>query len=582
MPKTSAKKNDMCEVNHHFADTNDLRTHIVEGGCGPSSFNSVAARRAVLGDGFYQQQFHAPGVAEAEVNVRRHVRRLSALVALSSGLFLALVGGCSLGPRPLTSARGNSAVPKIDNEPLPHAMTPEHERQAAVDSARPRLAFGLSAAQHPQDTTQGFKALVRGFIATRFDYDQHDMGGSEPLFPPPVPLRKTLRASANQSQLGFGMEAPPIKGFRNRVYVEIDFLSSAAPGADRVFNRSPRLRQAFWWLGWNEDRDALQVGQTYLLFADLLPNLTYDNLALTLGALTSREPQVRYTHLQPLSDSSALTIGVSVNAPNSGLYGENTGTAERSGLPSVHGRLGYSYTGWGGVSYFGFENLVPSPLEIAASGFIGAEMADRLAGDTSRVVADGVAVNAIVPIVGIRENKRRAGALGIIAQGWIGKNIDAYFGGNGQGIYETAAGNVNGIVGRGFFGGGNLFVSQNIWLGAFYSYEQNSLHDLVEDSIPFRITSGLFSGPFFGFPGVWQERDVNVTLWFNPLTSLYAGVGWDYRQASYNDGHDGRNNRISLSFFYNFCSAQAVRLTQLPWVCRTGGQSRNPGNPGKP
>ena len=224
-----------------------------------------------------------------------------------------------------------------------------------------------------------------------------------PCFPAPIPLRNTLRASANQTQLGFGLEAPPSNGWKNRVYVEIDFLSSAAPGADRVFNRAPRMRQAWWWLGWNEDRDALQVGQTYVLFADLLPNLTYDNLALTLGSLTSREPQVRYQHNQPLSDSSALTFGVSVNAPNSGLYGENTGTAERSDLPSVHGKLAYSYTGWGGVSYFGFEDMVPSPLVIAVSGFVGAERAERLAGDTSRVVADGVAVNAIVPIVGIRE-----------------------------------------------------------------------------------------------------------------------------------------------------------------------------------
>ena len=64
-----------------------------------------------------------------------------------------------------------------------------------------------------------------------------------------------------------------------------------------------------------------------------------------------------------------------------------------------------------------------------------------------------------------------------------------------------------------------------------------------------------------------------MTVWFNPLPSLYAGAGWDYRQASYNDGHNGQNNRFSLSVFYNFCSARGERL-QLPWVCRTGGQTR--------
>ncbi len=472
-------------------------------------------------------------------------RVASAVRALASGISLVLVAWCSVRPQQPPQTDGKKPVTQVE------------------------------------DTTQRYKAIVRGFIATRFDHDQHDMGGSEPLFPPPIALRRTLRFSANQTQLGFGLEAPPSNGWRNRVYVEIDFLSAAAPGSDRIFMRAPRVRQAFWWLGWNEDRDALQVGQTYALFADLLPNVTYDNLALMLGSLTSREPQVRYQHIRPLSDSSALTFGVSVNAPNSGMYGENTGSAERSDLPSVHGKLAYSYTGWGGVSYFGFENTVPSPLTIAVSGFVGAERAERLAGDTSRVVAGGGAVNAIVPIVGIRDD-RRAGAVGVMAQGWIGENIDAYFGGNGQGIYETAAGSVDGIIGRGFIAGGNAFVSQNIWLTAFYSYEKNDLPHLVNAGIPFRITSGTFSGPAFGSPGLGQGRNVNVAVWFNPLTSLYTGVGWDYRQASYNDGHNGRNNRISLSFFYNFCSAQADRLPVMPWVCRTGGQTRDPGNPGKP
>jgi hypothetical protein len=452
--------------------------------------------------------------------------------------------------------------------------------RGSVDPQAPARRDDKNAAA---DTAQGYKALVRGFIATRFDHDQHDMGGSEPLFPAPIPLRRTLRFSANQTQLGFGLEAPPTSGgLSNRVYVEIDFLGGAAQGEDRVFNRSPRMRQAWWALGWNEGRDALQVGQTYVLFADLLANLTYDNLALTLGALTSREPQIRYTHQYPLSDSASLSFGVSVNAPNSGLYGENTGTAERSDLPSLQTRIAYSTARWGRVAYFGFENMEPSPLVIAISGFAGAERAERPMGDTSSVVADGVAINAIVPIVGIRDENRRAGAVGIIAQGWVGKNIDAYFGGNGQGIYETADGRVDGIVGRGFLAGTNAFVTQNVWIGAFYSYEKNNLPHLVNEGIRYRILSGLFSGPIFGSPGLGQGRDVNVTAWFNPLPSLYTGLTWDYRQASYNDGHNGKNNRISLSVFYNFCSARPSPARQVPWVCRTGGQSRDTGPTGNP
>jgi hypothetical protein len=315
----------------------------------------------------------------------------------------------------------------------------------------------------------------------------------------------------------------------------------------------------------------------------LVPNITWDNLSLTLGTLSGREPQVRYTHLHQRSDISALSFAVSVNAPNSGLLSENTGTAERSDLPSIQGKLTYFNAGRGTVNYFGFEDVQPFPAELTVSGFLGAEKAEPLTGgEAQRVVAGGVAASAVVPIVGIRDNNRRAGAVGIMAQGWIGQNLDAYFGGNGQGIYETAAGEVAGIDCRGFFAGVNAFVSQNIWLSAFYSYESNDLSDLVDAGTPFRIASGVFSSSTFGSPGVGDARDGYVAVWFNPLPSLYTSVGWDYREASYNDGRNGRNNRFNLSVFYNFCSAPTDRVTKLPWVCRAGGQSRDAGNPGQP
>jgi len=444
-----------------------------------------------------------------------------------------------------------------------------------------KRTFDFADSQNQPDTTEGYKFLVRGFVALQIDGDQHDMGGSQPFFPPPVPLPGTLRFSANQTQLGFGLEAPPVNQWTNRVYVELDFLSAPPAGADRLNTREPRMRQALWLLGWNEDRSTLLVGQAPVLFGDLVTNLTWDNVSLALGALAGKEPQIRYTHLQRRSENSALIFAGSVNAPNSGLFNENTDTAERSGLPSVQGKLAYYTTSRGTVSYFGFEDVQPSPLEIAVSGFVGAERAEPLTRDALTVVADGVAVSAIVPIIGI-SNNRRAGAVGIIAQSWLGKNIDGYFGGNGQGIYETAAGRVDGVVGRGFFVGANAFVSQNIWLSAFYSYERNNLPDLVNAGIPFRIASGAFSSSTFGSPGVGNGRDGYVAVWFNPLPSLYTGVGWDYRQASYNDGDIGRNNRFNLSVFYNFCTAQADRAAKLPWACRTGGQTRDEGNPRQP
>src|SRR5262245_55296835 len=133
-----------------------------------------------------------------------------------------------------------------------------------------KTKIDLRDTQNQPDTTEGYKFLVRGFIAMQIDRDQHDMGASQPLFPPPTPLPSTLRFTANQSKLGFGLEAPPLKQWTNRVYVELDFLSPAPAGADRLTTRAPRMRQAFWLLGWSEDRSTLLVGQAPVVFGDLV------------------------------------------------------------------------------------------------------------------------------------------------------------------------------------------------------------------------------------------------------------------------------------------------------------------------
>ena len=85
-----------------------------------------------------------------------------------------------------------------------------------------------------------------------------------------------------------------------------------------------------------------------------------------------------------------------------------------------------------------------------------------------------------------------------------------------------------------------------------YSTEFNDLSDLTSAGTPYRIASGPFSDSAFGAPGVSRARDINATLWFHPLKQVYAGLGYDYRVADYNDGTNGNNSRVSGTLFYNF------------------------------
>ena len=286
------------------------------------------------------------------------------------------------------------------------------------------------------ETASGWKSTIRGFVAVRADYDERDLGGSEPLFPPREGSAQgensALYFSANQSQIGFGLQAPKTDAFTNRAYIEFDFLNE---NSGRTNTASPRLRHAFWEMGWDDGRQSLLVGQTNVLFGYLLPDYTFDNLNLALGSLFGREPQIRYTLVSPTSSGARMVYAASINSPNSGLFNQLTGTAERTATPYIHGKIAFNTDALGGADYFGFEKGAPIPAEIALSGFVGRERVQRLAGTGTEEVVDayGIALSGVLPIIGIRNNQK-AGSLSLQGQLWFGSNFDAYFGGNGQGI----------------------------------------------------------------------------------------------------------------------------------------------------
>jgi len=399
--------------------------------------------------------------------------------------------------------------------------------------------------------------VVRGFIATDINWDQHDLGSAEPFLPSPndssQASNRALRYSASQSQIGFYVAAPPQDGFSTDAYTEMDFLKGPITGPDEhIVSPTPRLRLAYGRFHWNDDQDMLTVGQTYVLFGDLYSSITWDNLNLSLGGIIGREPQVQYSHTTSIDADSKLTFAVSVNAPNSGLFNEATGTAEASGSPFVHAKAGYQTDALGKADYYGFEKHSDVPAEISVSTFYGREKIPRVVlGGTQDVDAWGIAMNGVLPVIGIRGNQR-AGAASIESQVWLGEHMDNYFGGNGQGVYETADGRVAGIKAHGGFVEAKYFFTNNLNITAGYSIDANDLNRLTDAGVPFRIASGLFSANTFGSPGVNKARDIDVALWYHPLAPAFFGVVWDSRKANYNSGVNGSNNRLNLSMFYNF------------------------------
>src|SRR3984893_1455784 len=295
-----------------------------------------------------------------------------------------------------------------------------------------------------------WKVVVRGFVTMDANWDQHDLGSAEPFFPAPdgspQANNRALRFSASQSQIGFYVAAPSEDNVSTDAYLEMDFLKGPITGpSEHIVSPTPRLRLAYGRFRWNGDSDTLIFGQAYTLFGDLYPDLTFDNLSVALGTVYGPAPQVQYSHVSVVSARSEMIYAVSINAPNSGLFNEATSTAETSGVPYVHAKIGYKTEALGKADYYGFERNPDVPAEISLSAFYGREKIPKLIlGGNQDVDAWGVALNGVLPIVGIRDN-HRAGAASIMAEVWISQHVDSYFGGQCQGGYETHNRRVKGI-----------------------------------------------------------------------------------------------------------------------------------------
>ena len=397
----------------------------------------------------------------------------------------------------------------------------------------------------------GWKAFFQGFIATDFDIDEKNMGGSEPLLPPRDGTAAaddgTTRFSASQSRIGFGTHGDLYEGVTAKAYIEGDFLDEKVAGNNRGNTTEFRIRHAFWELGFNGGNTKVMVGQYHTVFGDILPELTFDNMNLTLGSLYGREPQARITQVVPLGAGNDITFTGSINTPNSGLFNEATDTAEITQTPFLHGKVAFHTDALGKASYWEFMGGPQVPLELGISGFWGREEVQD-----EDFNAWGIAFDGIIPIIGIGEDGNRAGTASLVALAWLGENLDSYFGGNGQGIIETSGGRMDEVEAAGFYTTLEAFITNEVWITANYGYEENDTEDLVDSGTPFRIASGLFTGMDFGMPGVGNAQSLNVTVWTNPVDNLNVGVGWDYRKAEYNDGVDGDNNRLNISTFFTF------------------------------
>jgi len=148
--------------------------------------------------------------------------------------------------------------------------------------------------------------------------------------------------TANQTRFGIDVKGPSAFGAETTGKVEVDFFNSANA---YYFRTTPEMTHAYVKLNWADQKMNLIVGQTWDVFASVMPLTLNFGQLYTAGNIGYRRPQIRLTK-DFGSDTSYLRIEAAVTrAVENNLGNENlteSASNDSSGSPGYQGRLSYT------------------------------------------------------------------------------------------------------------------------------------------------------------------------------------------------------------------------------------------------
>ncbi len=332
---------------------------------------------------------------------------------------------------------------------------------------------------------------------------------------------KVFSMNARHSRIGFDFTGPAGDGLDVKAKLEADFAGGFPNSSTAA--RQPILRLRHAWVQLGNDKWEARFGQDWALIAGPFPNTTSFVVGAGKGNLWMRYPQARFTYKM-----NPLKMAVSVNRPMAGniKYNDNTGgdfdmvgDGELSGLPWFMGRVWYTM----GATTF------------SVSGHTGVEKIKDLAGDPHDMTSYSANVDVVTKV----------GPFAITLRGFMGENLNSFFGGVFQG-YVAGANDVTNIASMGGWGQVMYTMNESWKLGVGGGFDDPDEADLADCDIANDKYSRDRNDWFFG----------NVTYTYNPAVSFM--LEGEYLKTSYMDDVSGAavdpgdNLRIMFVTYYKF------------------------------
>lgn len=302
--------------------------------------------------------------------------------------------------------------------------------------------------------------------------------------------------------------------------IEVDFY-----GGGTEVNPVPRLRHGYGQVTFPGVGFTILGGQTSDVISPLSAPVLNAGALQNSGNLGSRRAQLRLSEAVPVGGGSlniAAAVVRSVGVTQPYVTNSASETGSDADVPTFQGRVGVSLPLW----------VEKQKVNFGVSGHYGTEEIDLdSTGDTKNLSTWSLNGDLELPILGI---------LSFVGEGFLGANLDAYFGNIGQGFTKTAnPDDIKDVKGFGGWGAFRLNPSSSVTVNAGAGI------DKVHRST-IRETGG---------------REQNVSSFINAAYNItpafkvgleYFHIQTDYLLARSNTVKEADLNRYQLSLAYNF------------------------------
>ena len=373
------------------------------------------------------------------------------------------------------------------------------------------VAFSLMAGEAVESK---YKINVYGFVKLEAIYDNTEVAKGDWLLfvrpgDSPQADQSVYTMNARHSRIGMKFQGPTIlEDGKVNALIEADFAGGFPNSSTAA--RQPLLRLRHAWVEIDKPMWALRFGQDWALISGPFPNTTSFVVGAGKGNLWMRYSQIKYTlKMKPVK------LALSINRPMAGnIKYDNyaggsfdiVGDGEKSGMPWFMGRV------W----------LNTGKATLSLSGHYGQEQINDLSDVAHDMKSYSVNADVVLPV----------GPMTLTARGFMGENLNSFFGGVFQGFTKDAS-SVTNVAAKGGWGQIQYKLSNTWALTAGGGMDDPDDADL---------TSGMRS------KNTWLFGNAAMTLHPSLVFMLEA----ESLKTSYLDGEDGDNLRIQFVTYFKF------------------------------